>query len=351
MGLCTPLPYIRSTINGFLYICDHKTCPMHSHFAGPTEFGQHCCGEHNQSLNRHGGPQRMPDAIANATRWPDTSRRKCLRRRNKGQNYQAKPWFDNLPRVILVNTTSEPFSKVDHENVPITDEWRWQHMLEPMMWPAAARHCWLFLSSYPKRQVDFYLRTLERYHYWPANVWLGSSVRTQADLDVVTHQYARAPAVHKFLNIQPQIAKINLANSLVGIDWVTHCGTAANNSPEPAYPFVLDWIGEIRHACKAAKVPYFLVGIGTNPHRMKIEAGRLVPAPIRVKSGRGKGWDRWPSCWPLTDIKIVASLNARLARRDTALQLRHVPRQVIRRTCTEAQIAAPTAPLEFTTAR
>lgn len=103
---------------------------------------------------------------------------------------------------------------------------------------------------------------------WPANVWLGVSVENTA----FTHRADRLrelPAAVKFISAEPLLGSLLTSKSrrpaldLQGIDWVI----AGGESGPRARPMHLDWVRELRDACRGNDVRFFLKQLGGHPNK------------------------------------------------------------------------------------
>lgn len=109
---------------------------------------------------------------------------------------------------------------------------------------------------------------------WPLpNVWLGVSVENQPMYDKRIGDLLRAPAVVRFLSVEPMLGQIDMRmggssipdyaphNPLPQVDWVILGG----ESGPGARPFDLAWARSIVQQCKTAGVPCFMKQVGSRP--------------------------------------------------------------------------------------
>lgn len=94
-----------------------------------------------------------------------------------------------------------------------------------------------------------------------ANLWLGTSIATQADADrnVPLLRECRDLAPVLFLSVEPLLEAVEL--DLAGIDWVIVGGESGPH----ARPCDFAWIGSIIEQCRAAGVAVFVKQLGARP--------------------------------------------------------------------------------------
>ena len=129
------------------------------------------------------------------------------------------------------------------------------------LWPLirATPHLdWLLLTKRPERLVT------ELPKGWGngyRNVWLGTSIESQEYVDRAQHLRA-VPATVRFLSCEPLLGAVDLFPVLdtpdTEIDWVIVGG----ESGPGARPMDLEHARDIRDACSAFKVPFFLKQLG-----------------------------------------------------------------------------------------
>lgn len=148
------------------------------------------------------------------------------------------------------------------------------------------------------------------------NVWLGSTVVTQAEVDRDVPKLLALPAAVRFLSIEPMLEPIDLTDHLWGrtedcqdcprnvdcecgfktrsangvptIGWVI-CG---GESGPKSRPFDISWAQSIIAQCAAAGVPCFLKQIGANPELRGVPMETL--AGERLHDRKGGDWSEWP---------------------------------------------------------
>lgn len=132
------------------------------------------------------------------------------------------------------------------------------------------------------------------------NVWLGTSISTQADADrnIPLLLQCRDLAAKLFVSAEPLVGPIELeANKMGvrpwhdepwfgGIDLVIVGGESGPN----ARPCNVDWVRDLIRQCRAAKVPCFVKQLGTNVCQTDHQG---APARIRLRDPKGGNPDEW----------------------------------------------------------
>jgi protein gp37 len=165
--------------------------------------------------------------------------------------------------MIFVNSMSDLF----HKDVPDEFIERVFHTMQ-----AASRHTFQVLTKRPQRAA----RTADRLP-WPRNVWLGTSVETNAFLWRVD-ALRKVPAAVRFLSCEPLLGPLDSLD-LHGIGWVIAGGESGYGFRAPR----IEWVREIRDLCVAAQVPFFFKQWG----------GRYPKAGGRCLDGAQ--WDQMPA--------------------------------------------------------
>lgn len=151
------------------------------------------------------------------------------------------------PRLVFVNSMSDLF----HTAVPDDFIARvFQVMAE------CPQHTFQILTKRAER-----LARLGGQLAWPANVWVGVSVESQAYAWRV--DYLRSvPAAIRFISAEPLLGSLSLLN-LSGLQWVI----AGGESQPGCRPASLDWFRELRERCQEASIPFFLKQLGGHPSK------------------------------------------------------------------------------------
>lgn len=153
-------------------------------------------------------------------------------------------WRD--PRIVFVNSMSDLFhAKVPFEFV----EKVWATMA------STPQHTYQILTKRPDRMARFSERlpTL-------GNVWLGTSIESQAQIGRLKHLRATRAAVI-FVSAEPLLGP--LVASLKGLDWLI----AGGESGPGARPCDPNWLRLLRDQCAMDGVSYFLKQLGGHPDK------------------------------------------------------------------------------------
>lgn len=166
------------------------------------------------------------------------------------------------PRTVFVNSMSDLF----HHDVPLGFISRVFSVIKE-----TPQHRYQVLTKRSRRLVE-----LKDELEWPANLWMGVSVESEAYRFRIDHLRA-VPASVRFLSCEPLLGPLGGIN-LDGIDWVI----AGGESGPKARVMQLPWVSEIRDQCVAAEVSFFFKQWG----------GRTSKAGGRELEGRT--WDQMP---------------------------------------------------------
>jgi len=110
---------------------------------------------------------------------------------------------------------------------------------------------------------------------WPANVWAGVSVESQAWVERIDI-LRKVPAHVRFLSCEPLLGELKV--QLDGIHWVIVGG----ESGAGARPIRVEWVRSIREQCLQSEVPFFFKQWGGV---QKKRNGRVLD---------GRTWDDFP---------------------------------------------------------
>lgn len=208
-----------------------------------------------------------PGRMTEAARWPVLT----------GTRRKDKPWLDGLPRLIFVSDMSDSLSAA----VPF--DFLEEEIVGTATSPEGRRHHWLWLTKRPDRmaQLSDLLRT--KGIEWPGNVWAGTSITTQATTNRIAHllRIGNEETI-RFLSVEPQHERIDLAKWLPSLDWVIQGGESGHN----AYPFHIEWAVDLIGQCEQNGVAYFLKQLGTVVHRNG--------ARVRFEDHHAGDWTEWP---------------------------------------------------------
>jgi len=157
------------------------------------------------------------------------------------------------PQTIFVNSMSDLF----HKNVPISFIHKVFSIMTEAHW-----HRFQVLTKRASR-----LQKIASELNWPNNVWVGVTVENN-DYTKRIDCLRNVPAIVRFLSLEPLLGPLPRLN-LTNIDWVIVGG----ESGPGARPMEKDWVLDIQHQCKSAKVPFFFKQWGGFN---KKKAGRLL---------------------------------------------------------------------------
>jgi protein gp37 len=112
---------------------------------------------------------------------------------------------------------------------------------------------WLLLTKRPQNIQDM----VPWSRNWPSNVWLGTTVESQAFADKRLPFLLRHPATIRFLSCEPLLGPLDLSawfgrREFHPIDWVIAGGESGPNC-RPMHP---DWASRLLSQCRKAKVPF-----------------------------------------------------------------------------------------------
>lgn len=114
------------------------------------------------------------------------------------------------------------------------------------------------------------------------NIWIGTSVENQQQLNERSFWLASTPGAVRFLSIEPLLGPIDLflVDDPLIPDWVIIGGESGPH----ARPVDCDWILDILSQCRAANVPAFVKQLGSNWAKRS-----------GAKHSKGGDPDEWPS--------------------------------------------------------
>jgi protein gp37 len=207
-----------------------------------------------------------PGRMAEAARWPDLT----------GTRRKDKPWLDGLPRFIFVSDMSDALSA----DVPF--EFLEREIVQTALSPLARRHHWLWLTKRPDRMARLSADLAARGVRWPANLWAGTSITSQATTARIGHLLRVGDErTVRFLSVEPQHEPIAFGAQLGRVDWVIQGGESGRG----AEPFRLEWAVDVSRQCRQARVAYFLKQLGS-----KVLAG---DRRLTFADSRAGDWAEW----------------------------------------------------------
>lgn len=148
------------------------------------------------------------------------------------------PYGWRQPRLVFVNSMSDLF----HARVPLD----------------FVRQVFAVIADTPQHTYQVLTKRAARLRKvaarldWPENLWLGVSVESGDHFDRID-DLRHVPAAIRFLSCEPLLGPLN-GIDLDGIDWVI-AGGESGIGHRPIDP---TWVRDLRDACKAAQVPFFM---------------------------------------------------------------------------------------------
>jgi len=204
--------------------------------------------------------------MAEAARWSD------LTDTDRGD----KPWLNGMPRTIFVSDMSDSLSSV----VPF--EYLEAEIIANVTSELGQRHQWLWLTKRPDRMAEFSSWLKSRSISWPTNLWVGTSITTQATISRIGKLLKVGDSkTIRFLSVEPQVEVIDLGKWLPKLDWVIQGGESGHG----ARTFDVQWALDMSAQCRKHEVPYFLKQLGAVVvHNDK---------PLSLEDGHGGDWSEW----------------------------------------------------------
>jgi protein gp37 len=198
-----------------------------------------------------------------------------------------EPFLWTAPSMVFVNSMSDLF----HENVPDSYIIQVARVMMTANW-----HTYQVLTKRSCRLVELLNGTLH-FATQTRHIWWGVSVEDVKHGKPRIEDIRRAPALVKFLSIEPLIEDLERID-LSGIDWVIVGG----ESGPGARPMKEEWVRSLLGYCRQYEVPFFFKQWGGV---QKKKAGREI---------EGQTYDEFP----FTAGEIIPS---RVARRQMASDL------------------------------
>lgn len=164
---------------------------------------------------------------------------------------QVRPWRAHLElplswrdeRLIFVNSMSDLF----HDKIELSYI---QEVFRVMN--RAQQHQFQVLTKRSERLAEVWPKLS-----WSKNIWMGVSVENEQVIDRIGHLRSVQAASVRFLSIEPLLGPLPEL-PLNGIHWVIVGG----ESGPKARPMEEQWAKDIRDACQAAGVQFFLKQLG-----------------------------------------------------------------------------------------
>lgn len=289
MGEKTPIEWCDSAINPVMG-CDG--CELWI----PEKNIEHCYAGtlHKIRAGRPGyadrfdEPKIFPGRMAKAAAWSDM----------QGKDRPEKPWLNGMPRMIFVSDMGDALSR----NVPL--EYLRDEVIGAVRSDKGQRHLWLWLTKQPQRMMELYRLLAAHGLDWPANLWPGTSITSEAQTARIKH-LLRVPAAVRFLSLEPLLDAVDLdrgrcdthgrehiktdggeefcnecsadgfSGELTYGHWLDACADAhqpginwviiGGESGPGARPFDLAWARSVLAQCNQAGVACFVKQLGANP--------------------------------------------------------------------------------------
>lgn len=211
------------------------------------------------------------------------------------QGFDLRLWPERLslplrwkePRMIFVNSMSDLF----HKDVPNEFVGKVFEVMQQANW-----HVFQVLTKRSER-----MRVWSNEHFcsggfppngkavWPAHVWAGVSVETQAYVWRI-RDLQQVPARVRFLSVEPLLGPVDLDESLLeGIHWVIVGG----ESGPFARPMNPEWVYAILERCRKHGVKFFFKQWGAYT-----SDGRKVGKKAAGRRLQGRIWNDMPEREP-----------------------------------------------------
>lgn len=147
------------------------------------------------------------------------------------------PYKWGSPRVVFVNSMSDLF------HARVTNDF-----IERVFTVMAAtpRHTYQILTKRPRR-----VARLASGLPWPANVWMGVSIETNAE-SWRADQLRVVPAAVRFISAEPLLESIDTLD-LEGIDWLI----AGGESGPKSRPIEARWVEDLQQRCAQHQTAFF----------------------------------------------------------------------------------------------
>jgi protein gp37 len=145
------------------------------------------------------------------------------------------------------------------------------------LWPLIERTPWLNWLLLTKR--PHFVREMVPWDTrWPENVWIGTSVETQARAALRLPYLVELPARVRFLSCEPLLEELDLTEWLPQVQWVIVGGESGQRA-RPMHP---SWARSLQEQCAQHQVPFFFKQWGGRTHK---SGGRLLD---------GRLWEEMP---------------------------------------------------------
>jgi protein gp37 len=120
------------------------------------------------------------------------------------------------------------------------------------LWDVIEQTSWLNWLLLTKRPENI-LKMSPWGNNWPENVWVGTSVGTQARAIERIPELLKVPAKVRFLSCEPLLEAVDLTSWLPELQWII-CGGESGPRHRPFNP---QWARSLRDQCLETNIPFF----------------------------------------------------------------------------------------------
>ncbi len=212
-------------------------------------------------------PMIFPDRLPPALKWKDLT----------GTDRLEKPWLNGLPRIIFLNDMGDTFSK------KLPEDW----FAEFLPAIASSAHRFLVLTKRPSLFARFAAR-----NPLPENVWLGTSVTSDATLKRVEQLAEIETGGPKFVSAEPlldcPVWDRSEALKRGDVKWMIFGGVSGADAPfcDPG------WIQYGVNFCSDFGIKTFVKQLGSN-------------CGLKLKDSHGGDWNEWPTEFRVREMPAV----------------------------------------------
>lgn len=223
----------------------------------------------------------FPGRMTEAAKWPDLL----------GKDRSDKPWLNGLPRLIFVSDMSDALSEI------VTFEYLKDEVISNVTSEKGQRHHWLWLTKRPNRMAEFSAWLEDRNIEWPSNLWVGTSVTTQATTSRIKHLFKVGnETTIRFLSVEPQVEQIDLDAWLSRLNWIIQGGESGHG----ARAFDIRWASNLIEQCEQHRVAYFLKQLGS---RVTNGLGELT-----FNDNHAGDWSEWTEALQVREFPRRAAI-------------------------------------------
>jgi len=180
-----------------------------------------------------------------------TTSRWILGDKNWQNPYKWNKQAQSEQRIHRVFCSSMSDLYEDHPEVAETRNRFFNEVIPETPWLA-----WQFLTKRPENILT--MSPISWQDKWPDNVWVGTSVGTQARAEERIPELLKVPATIRFLSCEPLLEQVDLTPWLPQLQWII-CGGESGPKHRPFNP---DWAKYLRTQCQEANVAYFFKQVG-----------------------------------------------------------------------------------------